>query len=192
MTVINLDDRRKDEEKQYRENFGNLIKALKSAYPNFKIIENKIAFEMWLSMLQDIPLDMLQEAVYKHMATEEYPPSIAQLRKKALSAEVDLKDWSEAWGLFGKSVSKFGLYRATEALNWIREQDPLAANIIQRFGYQELCESDNQMADRAHFKTAYMSEQEKEVEYAQLPPQYRQGIEDRKSQLDELAGGLFK
>lgn len=57
------------------------MKGIKSAYPTFKAVDTSQGLSMWHYMLKEIPYEDLSRAVYEHIATSQYPPSIADLMK---------------------------------------------------------------------------------------------------------------
>ena len=69
-----------------------------------------------------------------------------------------------------RSMRLYGAPREKEALD---SMSPLTRKIVQRLGYQTLCMSDNEMADRANFRMIYEQESKRETETAMLPESVR-------------------
>lgn len=160
--------------------FSNLIKGLKAAYPNFKIIEDEVSFKMWFALLQDIPYERLSAAIQKHIVTSKYPPSIAEIRELAQFKKS--VDWSEGWALALSAINRFGSYRESEALDWIKEQDLLAYKVIKRLNFKELCLSEDLMAFRANFRMVYNNEQKIESEEKMIPGPLKNAISELTNQ----------
>ena len=55
----------------------------------------------------------------------------------------------EAWGIVLKEIQRVGFYRSPTFT------DPVIAKAVDCIGWQTLCSSDNQVADRAHFGKVY-------------------------------------
>lgn len=139
--------------------FGNILKTIKANYANFNILDSKETVMIWFEFLKDIPEADLKRAVAIYIATEKYPPTIADIRKLAIN-KIPKKDWSEAWGIILKAISKFGYYGVEEAYNYIKSQDELAYIITKRFNFSRICESENLDVERANFRMSYENEQD--------------------------------
>lgn len=66
-----------------REQFKVLVKAMKAVYAQPTFIPDQDAFNVWFALLGDLPYKQAELAVQKHMATEKFPPTIADIREKA-------------------------------------------------------------------------------------------------------------
>ena len=170
-----------------RGQFTNLMKGLKSAYPNFSFVDSKEGMEMWYTMLKDLDYKLLSVAIQTHIATSKYPPSIAEIRE-ITSAPLEDKDWSEGWELVLKAIRQYGTWRIEEALEFISEQDPLAADIAKRLDFKELCLSENLATDRANFRMAYEKQKEYDAKYEALPPNTKLYLDQlqNKTKLDKM------
>lgn len=144
-----------------KEEWGLLAKAIKSAYPNQTFCPDSYSLELYYRMLQDIPYEVLNLAVQRHISTNRFPPSIADLRVAPRE-----KTWSEAWEELKRAVRLYGSYREKDALD---SMSPLTREIVQRLGFQEYCFTDNEDAYRANFRMAYEQSAKKKEETAQLP-----------------------
>lgn len=167
--------------------FSNLIKGLKAAYPNFKVVEDEVSFQMWFTLLKDIPYERLSAAIHKHIVTSKYPPSIAEVRELAQFKSVT--DWSEGWAIVLTALRKYGNYRETEALDWIKKQDNTAYKVIKRLNFRELCQSEDLMAYRANFRMVYTTEQKIESEQRMIPEPLQQAINGLSNQFSLDEGG---
>lgn len=156
--------------------FNNLMKGLKEAYPNFNMISSKEGLEMWYRMLSDIPYEQLSIAVQKHIATNKYPPSIAEIREHATSPE-NIIDWSEGWGYVLKALAYYGSYRVGEAMEYLKHKDILTFRVIRRLNFLELCKSEDLNIDRANFRMAYENERKYDRERKAIPQHINDAIE---------------
>lgn len=140
-----------DLEKKLRTEFATLMAGLKSNYPNWQFdLQDKNMMLFWYESLMDIPMQVLTAAVHKLISQEEFYPNIAKIRKAA--SEIingEPVDETEAWGLVKKAIRSFGYARAEEAYA------SLPVEVVQAIqamgGWLEICSSENDEADRAHF-----------------------------------------
>jgi hypothetical protein len=102
------------------------------------------------------------------MLTNEYPPTIAELRKQA----VEIKNPSlqitaaDAWGEVQKAIRYFGWYRGEEAMASMSEG---ARKIAQYIGWQNICEVENIDVLRGQFFKMYGQVELREKTEALLP-----------------------
>ena len=66
--------------------------------------------------------------------------------------------------------------------------DDITRKCVKRLGFQNLCTSENVIADRANFRMAYEQEQKAEKEIRQLPP----ALQQRKRELQQLTAQAVK
>lgn len=180
-----------------KQEFFKIIEGLKASYPNFKIIETKEAAELWYKLLSDIDYNSLSRAITEHISTCQYPPSIAEIRQKALANTLIQGDWSSGWDLVKKSISKYGFYKALEGLEYIKKQDQIAYEAIKTIGYTKVCMSENTDYDRANFRMIYEAKQDKINKIKVLPESVRKELqlEDKESEnakITTLTKGLVK
>jgi len=151
-----------------REELKVIITALKSNYKDFGVT-NKEQFDFWYQMLQDIEYTTCQAAVMKLCATCKFTPNIAHIREAVTELEnpqVLMTD-SEAWGEVKRVIRYFGSYREKEALADLPSN---VADMVRRLGYSKLCNSTDEMADRAHF-TRMWNAQAKQTKHNQALPE---------------------
>lgn len=112
--------------------------------------------ELWAELIEDLEADQVQRVVMDLMRARTERPDLAEIRKlvaaegatEATGAEQFLEP-EEAWGVVVAAFSKVGRYREFPPTY------PLVAEAVERIGWQTLCGSDNQEADRAHFMRIY-------------------------------------
>lgn len=149
------------------ERFLILVKGMKSVYTSERFLPDADSVKMWYSLLKDISYEALNIAIQKYMLINKFPPTIADLRELALSAQLgELPDWGEAWEQLTQAIRRYGSYRAGEALDSL---SPLCRKTVERLGYLQLCASENIAADRANFRMIYEQLQQREKQQAQLP-----------------------
>lgn len=146
---------------------AKLVGVMAAGYPNTKVLEMTI--EVYISMLKDIPLDVLTLSVQQCMAESEFMPTIAKIRKKALALTNPVApEPLEAWGIVLKEIQRRGFYRSPEFKN------PIIAKAVDCIGWQSFCSSENPVADRAHFAKVYEGLLRQAIDDARMLPPARQ------------------
>ena len=174
-----------------RKDFAKAIEYLIAIYPEMERQFNSQTTQgVWYDLLKDIDERTLLLAIKTYASTEKFAPKPSQIREMAIMTTRETRDWTEGWDLVLKSIGRFGTYRESEALDWIRKQDETAAESIRRLGYKNLCEANDQMTIRANFRQAYNNQLSKNKFYDQLPENTRFAIEENrvraKLQLKEI------
>lgn len=127
---------------------SKLVGVMAAAYPHTQVTDATI--EVYITMLKDIPLDLLTTSVQQCMAESEFMPTIAKLREKALKLTTPISpEPLEAWGIVQKEMTRVGVYHSPTFA------DPIITKAVDCIGWQSLCSSENQVADRAHFGKVY-------------------------------------
>lgn len=150
-----------------KEEFATLAAALRTYYPRETLLPNKQAAELWYMELKDLQYDVAMMALREHVHTSKWSPSISELREKA--AEIQngkVADWGEGWQKTMEAIRRKGMYREQEALE---SMDEITRATVERLGYQNLCLSENQTADRARFKDIYEQIAERKKRESHLP-----------------------
>lgn len=144
-----------------------IIKIMVSAYPNTQITD--ATREVYVTMLRDLGLNVLEVAIKQAMAESEFLPTIARIREKAIAlTQPEHVSSLEAWGVVKKAMEQVGFYRYPSF------DDPLIAKAVDCIGWQTLCSSENEPADRAHFSKVYESLLRREIDDARMLPEVRQ------------------
>lgn len=129
---------------------------------------------LWTDMLSDVDFEIAQMAVQKYMLESVYPPTVADIRSRVADFVAPKeKSGIEAWGEVKTAIRKFGYYREGEAMASLRGP---VKEVVKSIGFQTLCMSDNEMADRAHFLKVYETIARRERDDALLLPGMRQAL----------------
>ncbi len=131
-------------------NIGSVLKQLFSAFPNVQVTMETTA--VYMRLLKDIPVEDLQVIVDQAVATCKYLPTVAELRDlhHGLQNRGRLS-WTEAWESVQREMRRIGSYGVPVF------SDPLTTRVVAAIGWRNLCISETQMADRAHFRDAYQA-----------------------------------
>lgn len=155
----------------------SVLKQLFEAYPNTKnVTEGTVA--MYVRQLAQFEPDELQAVVDQCVSDYKFLPSIAELKEayRNMSGDLSKPTAIEAWEevLFH--------FRRTGYTGTPQFENPITARVISGMGWQQLCISQDQMADRAHFIRSYNAIAERDEKIERLTPMARQ--------LAEKNGGL--
>lgn len=152
-----------------REETTKVLAVLYSEFGNKPIsdVEVNDKINLWATMFKDDDARMVNLAVYKLLATSKWFPKIAEV--KAAIAEMhgnQVIDSGEAWGEVTRAIRKYGYSQEEKA---IASMNPLTASAVKYMGWRNICESEDMMADRAHFLRIYEQLSNKEKEKLQVP-----------------------
>lgn len=135
-----------------RSEAAKLVAVLLAAFPSAKSTAG--TSEVYERMLADLDYPTANAAVERLIATCKFMPSIAEIRGACMDlSHGDQRAGGEAWGECLKAISRFGIYRAPG--KDFSFQDPLVARCVAALGWEALCNSENQAADRARFIELY-------------------------------------
>lgn len=161
-----------------REEVIVIMGTLQVAYPRFYANISKqqveMAVNLWTTMLADVTAEQATLAVNKVIATSEWPPTIADIRKAVYETQQGkIKEAGEAWGEVTKAIRAYGYMREQEALESMSEETRTA---VVYMGWKTICNSEDLMADRAHFLKIYDTVKQREMEKNQVPVAIRAKI----------------
>lgn len=162
----------------------SLVKGLKSAYVSQNLLATDEAVKIWYSLLRDIPYKILNAATMSWIATEHFPPTIADLRQRALRmTQPERHEWSEAWQMVRRAMQIYGYYRKDEAMESMPEDVRAAAD---RIGWSELClmPIEQEQVYRAQFRDIYNAITNRRAEQQVLPGRIQAMIGEIQGALD--------
>ena len=159
-----------------RQQFATWAAALQTYYPRFNLLPNPEAMSLWYDDLKDIPVEVLTASLKKWVATEKWPPTIADLRAGANElVSGALPDWGDGWMEVRKAVSRWGYMQKEEAL---KGMSPATRQAVERIGWQAICESENPDVIRAQFRQAFEACARREAEERNYSPELRSFIQN--------------
>ena len=172
-----------------RKKFFNIIKGIKSVYPNFGVKSQEQA-EFWYTMLSDLSYEELSIAVQKHISLNKWPPTVADIREQSMTTKEELLTGSDAWGEVQRVIRRYGSYREKEALESL---DPVVRKTVEGIGFKHLCLSESMMVDRAHFLKLYENNLERKKNDSMLSLELKQKVSQERLQArDNLVKELLE
>lgn len=144
--------------------------------------------DIWKQTLSDIDGDLLRLAALKIISTSKWFPSVAELRGAALdiSEPNHCRTGIEAWGDVIKAFHNVGIYSVPKF------NDPVVANVVRLLGWQALCASEDQTADRARFIDGYNSILANRRNDALMLPEVKQAMQQIGAHQDEARAEIKK
>lgn len=131
-----------------------LIQQLTAAFPS-KTLSPESSIEYARSIF-DLSASSVAFALEALKVTSNFFPSICQLRQTAIDAEVGDKipTAEAAWAEINTHVRTIGSSRSWREPPW---SHPLVQELADAMGWEQLCLSQNALADRAHMLKMYES-----------------------------------
>ena len=174
------------------ENILDILEILKAAYPRFYQNQNeeeiaKVAV-LWLEMLGDLSQERVFKAVKRTIATQKFPPTIADIREESI-ADIKLRSPEDVLSEINVAIPKYGRYREREAINNL---SPEAQKLVEAIGgWQYLCNSETQMADRSHMIKIYESLKVRNEKELKIPLTFRSELESINGYTELLKGATL-
>ena len=171
-------------EKFSKEEWKRLWKHLVRAYPKTFAGYDQSAIDesgaVYYIYLQDIDFALVKVAIARHISSSDWMPRISEIRNMAYETaknHAGIPSAEEAWGEVLALVQRVGPATSVERLPQFSH--PFVKQTVGRFGgWNLLCESRNQVADRAHFVRLYrqISDAHKESVVASIPEEVERRI----------------
>lgn len=129
-----------------------LVAILVAAFPAGKFTSDTVA--IYERMLGDLDYALAQAAVERLLATAKFLPTVAEIREAALTLSAgETRPGGEAWGEVLRAIGRYG-YMRTPGVDF-QFTDPVILECVRAMTWRELCDSENQEADRARFTELY-------------------------------------
>lgn len=136
-----------------RSQVAKLVGVLMAAFPANRVTTETSA--VYENLLEDLEYYAANAAIEGLIATAKFMPTIAEIREAALAMSVGArKAGGEAWGDVMRLIARYGARRYD--IGWKAPvADPVAERAVDALGWVSLCDSENQVADRARFIELY-------------------------------------
>jgi hypothetical protein len=161
-----------------------LFALISTYWPNFHVpnrAEAAQAFrEAWLRLLGDLDNAAVVAAVDSLAAeARDFPPPPGVIRNRAvqLQAGPGVPGVDEAWAEVQAEIGRVGWTVALDPSRRPQFSHPSITAAVEAMGWQTLCESENPMADRAHFIKLYGSATQRATRDAVMPASVRELLE---------------
>ncbi len=139
-----------------RDETARLVAVMLSAVPNHRVDARTVPdmINAYADLLGDLTYEQCNSALRVLLQTRTWLPSVADIRSAALELRRGpVRAGGDAWGGVLRAVQYEGVHR--EPGTDFVFSDPIAARCVEAFGWRNLCNSENQVADRARFVELY-------------------------------------
>ena len=152
--------------------FISLVAVIKNFYPRDNILPTNEALDCWYSAIGDIDYKDAKTAVMRHVQTNKFPPTVADIRQQTIkiSGKDATFDWSDGWHKVKRAVSLYGMYDEHGAMKFFDEN---TKNAVKRMGWESICMSENEEVCRAQFRMVYEQVTRVAREESMLPKSLR-------------------
>lgn len=121
-----------------KQEFVNITGIITSVWDvNF----DKVSMQVWYAALQDLDYKKTEMAVEKLVATSKYKPTPAHLREAYNEIEEPKINTVDMLIIIDNAITKYGRYRAEEAMNYIKQQDEATYIIVKALGFLNICDN---------------------------------------------------
>ena len=160
--------------------FATLAATMEEYYGRNQITKSAASMDIWYILIGDIPYEQCKNAVRQLMATSNFFPSAAEIRRLCTQMEYpEVLSTDDAWGMVLKAVRAYGYMQETAALESLPEP---CRTVVKNIGWQNICRSENIMAERAFFRDSYGPKIQEMKRVEALPPGIRQ---ENRQRLDD-------
>lgn len=135
---------------------SKIVAVILAAYPAAYIPPDRVIpmREAYRTALHDLTYEQADRALRAVIETSPKPPSPSEIRRAWMELQRgNRKTGLEAWGTVVKAMSREGAYRKP-GVEFVFG-DKTTARVVDAMGWEELCLSENTVADRARFIEAY-------------------------------------
>lgn len=102
--------------------FAALAAAMEEYYGRNQITKSAASMDIWYELIGDIPYGQCKNAVRQLMATNNFFPSAAEIRKLCTqTGDPEAPSIDDAWGMVLKAVRAYGYMQEAEALESLPE-----------------------------------------------------------------------
>jgi hypothetical protein len=162
-----------------------VLSVIKAAYPQWardlKPTDAKAMVNLWSDMLEDYPYNVVQVAIKKIIATNKFPPSVAEVIEAInyikTGGQSEMTE-IEAWGLVRKAI-KNSAYNAEEEFNKLPEKIQQAIgshNILHNWSQESINGIETVIG--SNFMRSYKATVARKKEEKQLPQSIRAMLGD--------------
>lgn len=160
-----------------RDETKTILAMMSTVYPlHLMAAVTEMTVNVWAQMLGDLEYKPVQAATAAWIATEHYPPTIADIRERVTEAALPPVSPPEtAWKLINAAVTRYGRNWPDKARVMIGED---IWRTVARFGWSHFCDMDmtHEATQFAQFREAYNAGIKRERVAAQIPASVRKAL----------------
>ena len=154
--------------------FAVWVTALQTYFPKYNLLPTPEAKDLWYQELKDLTADVATAVLRKWVATEKWPPSIAEIRAAASDmVNGPAPSWGEGWYEVKQAFARCGTHEIEKVKKIV---SPATFTAIQRIGWYDMCMSENPEALPAQFRQVYEVIVQRERQEQLMAPSTRELI----------------
>lgn len=144
----------------------------------------------WRELLADVDPAAARAALAEHATSgAQFPPPVGVIRRRAFELTQTggkAPTVDEAWAEVQRNIARVGWTASLgRPLVW---SHPAIEAVVRSMGWDSLCQSQNEVADRAHFAKMYAERVERDVRDAAMAPAVR-GVLEAAAGLTAIGSG---
>lgn len=171
---------------------AKIVTIIVMSYPSNEKFKDETTLkgmvEVWKNIFKDDDAKLVEFAVQKHIASNKWPPSIAEIREQMVAIQrPDIIPPDIAWTMVSDVLyaeDEFGHF------DLYRKFPPAIARVVETIGWSKLynlhcgkARGNQDGLDRVAFMDLYKPLYEREIEKAMLPPKMRETYEKKQKEL---------
>ena len=163
--------------------FTKLAAAIKTYFPRDNILPTDAAMELWFDSLKDLDYQSASLSLRRYVATNKFPPTIADIRGNAVFEEEENE--MRAWGLVQRALRNSG-YHAEEEFEQLPPAVQRAISSpgqLREWARLEIGGGDWNVM-QSNFMRTYRTELAREKERKRLSPDIRKLLDDVNNRLE--------
>jgi hypothetical protein len=176
-----------------RDDFSRCLGLVNLYWPHGVTSWTAEALNAWESLLIDLDAVQVAAAIQAIAGDgDRWPPPPGLIRKRTLDLIGGLPNADQAWHEVTVQIARVGSCRgmldyATNTRRGPVWSHPLVGQVVDALGWDNLCQSETVMADRAHFLRMWDQASERQRTLEQLPPAARAALAGRGLALPNLS-----
>lgn len=181
--------RRHERNRILRADWRIIQNSREAVYAQPTFVPDQDAFNVWFALLGDLPYKQAELAVQKHMATEKFPPTIADIREKTEQItsvkETEMSEL-EAWAIVRKAIGRSNYY-AEEEFEKLPEACKIAVGNPSNLREWAMMDSDQVgTVEQSHFVRNYRMAVQRIKEDRRIPEKVRMAIVEVRKQQSQI------
>lgn len=176
-----------------REQFSILVKGMKAIYSDPKFISDKDAFDVWYTFFADDDYMVVQAAIQKYMANNEFAPTVAGIRKYMTQITAPDDDMSEgyAWSLVYKAICNSS-YCSKEEFDKLPESCQMAVGNHENLkAWAQSNKDEVTTVIHSNFLRGFRAAKERQKQMLALPVKMREQIEKITTHTPKMIEGVY-
>lgn len=171
-----------------KDEFSRCVAMLEVYWPHGNAKWTVQAIELWEGLLLDLdPVPVAAAIQALAIEGRDWPPPPGLIRRRAVELADPIPQASEAWLEVCTWIRKVGSYRDQDGYKPVVWSHPLIGHVADTLGWTNLCQSENPVADRAHFFRLWEQSAQRHRADEALPEATRRALNAQRIQMPNLA-----